>query len=536
MEGEFEMDLQGPFDTDKPEYAILKNNSVDGEMQIRQAIADRVGLVLQNLLDSSKQEIELLDLDEEGMVDEETERFRTNLLSMLDELRSRSYKLDLDITQSEKGYDILVNLKGESVELFRKFVRVMGIAREVDSVKRSSRIALNNLGVTIRKSQELIEPLEADQNLSKAGEARLAQYQDTLADRTQKEEAKSTKHDELLAKARAYFTAESHDLNEMSEAAESLLEYLKENGFIDKDSALNEKWEEALSMQLELKKYVEPEPAEWTPPPTVRKLNKIMNAIIIALVLSLPITYGISHLIQRGNGKKTPSALKAPEAPVPKSYPDDPEINALLKEFNIRNAEHRRNVAAFKRFTLSPNYNKAKATKFLDLMDANVKKMRALNLKIEARAKVIKQSKHNHEIQVIKPNFEKHFKKIPIHAKYKPTRKAYFDMVSNIIREILSYQNPWKLKDLNSNKGVFSHGHKHPTRGIVTSQVFMQSYKERNLGLETRIKNPTLQGKPVDIMKVEVTCLFEVVVSGAINGREMRTLTFQGLRYIPRKD
>jgi len=572
--------------------------------------------------------------------------FKENMKSALKSLKTALFKGKVKIDEKEEGYDVEGILDGPNIEQAKKLLGTLKIIKTIDDVRRSISFDIQNLTVTIGRSQKIIDEQTVVEDAPKAKPKKVVDAEATIEDRKSRLEQKQTAFDDITTYLNDFFENSSTDPDAVWEGALKLVNKIEHQDHLPKEA--KEKIEKIKQLCVELRAECEvlkgekPTPAERNNPnPTKSKIIKYVLYICVAFVaLQGILTTGYLLLKRSDEANKPKTPATRPNMPYVND--DGPitavDVKALLAARNrtiekikklqatitdtLGNPKEKKLPATIKTEEEARNYIIKLCTPALEeLIKAPLRhshfsaeqlsgdkplmvfadKFKGEDLIVEVRmlkyqqqatkdtdlssstgerpnqhsdyhlidvtrkytyvfvfkgpittphrvsgtvkTKYIekKQRKHlshpgfNYAIQMPKIDFKSEVEKVPVNAKPEVLREKYIEVAAGMVKKLLSYQNPWDVEALNGTKDVLTYGHTHPTLGPINSKVFVRNYKVTNLGLDTQIENPTLGGKPVKIMKVEVTCEIEVILSGGVKAQETRKLKFRGVRYIPKK-
>jgi Tat protein secretion system quality control protein TatD with DNase activity len=248
-----------------PIKSHVPNRILDGEdsgivvEKCQEEVVVNAESVLRGVFDHFNRRINELHVDIEGVNSQDISQLRVRLRAILEKLKAKSFEAEFSL--EEQGLEIAISglIEGESAEQLKKFDVLLNIIEISSSVKAQSRRAMARLNEVIDEVNTVLEPLEAQPNLSSQQEKDKAQCETTIQDRTKKKEKKEKRHKKLIAQVLQFINSDIEDEEDVWELAQKMAQYFKTEQWmpdqlLDDDLLASNKIEDLMAIEMALDK------------------------------------------------------------------------------------------------------------------------------------------------------------------------------------------------------------------------------------------------------------------------------------------
>lgn len=199
------------------------------------AISNEVKRVLFDLFEDVDVKVRSFQIDPAGYSQEEVAALKADFRTALQDLKTAMFHADVDVNETDNGYDVESVVAGENIQQVKKLLGVLRVCNSIDKLRAGIKFDIAKLMTVIDRSQKIIDEKPEDEELTGHAKKRVEDAEATIEDRTPRLEQKYFAYKEITAFFNKFLKLSSIDPNELWKNATDLVEKLETQNYLSEE-------------------------------------------------------------------------------------------------------------------------------------------------------------------------------------------------------------------------------------------------------------------------------------------------------------
>jgi hypothetical protein len=197
------------------------------------AIAQETKRVLFGLFEDVDVKVRSFQIDPAGYSQEGVAALKADFRTALQDLKTAMFHADVDVNETDDGYDVESVISGENIQQVKKLLGVLRVCSNVDKLRAGMKFDISKLMTVIDRSQKIIDEKPEDDEITAREKKRVEDAEATIADRNPKLEQKNLAYTEITTFFDRFLKLSSIDPNELWKSATDLVERLETQNYLN---------------------------------------------------------------------------------------------------------------------------------------------------------------------------------------------------------------------------------------------------------------------------------------------------------------